>query len=181
MSDPNQTSEHVRAASGPESTGAYAPSGADARVVALLDQYLADLQAGKAPDKAKLLADHPDLAGPLQQCLSGIDFVHRAAIAQADIPAHLGDFKIIREVGRGGMGVVYEAEQISLKRKVALKVLRFGAGRGRRAHEALSARGRDRRPSATRCSGDGISSSAKTAASVSRARNCSTVAEPKKP
>ena len=56
----------------------------------------------------------------------------------------LGDFRLLREIGRGGMGVVYEAQQISLGRRVALKVLPFAAVLDSRQiarfkHEAQSA------------------------------------------
>lgn len=93
----------------------------------VLDGYLADCEAGRSPDRTRLLAAHPHLAPQLEQALAGLEFIQQATGRMAEAPAQLGDFRLLREVGRGGMGVVYEAEQISLKRRVALKVLRFGA------------------------------------------------------
>jgi serine/threonine protein kinase/Tfp pilus assembly protein PilF len=56
---------------------------------------------------------------------SGPDAAAADAAVAAGMP--LGDFRLVRELGRGGMGVVYEAEQLSLARRVALKVLPFAS------------------------------------------------------
>ncbi len=125
----SESSADRRNAAAPPATEAMHPASpldTAAELVRVLDRYMADLKSAAPPDRAKLLADHPDLATQLEPCLAGIEFISRAA-RPASSPTQLGDFRIVRELGRGGMGVVYEAEQISLRRRVALKVLRFGA------------------------------------------------------
>lgn len=114
-----------------EETQAYCSADA---VVRVLDEYLAALKAGQAPSRDELLARHPEMASQLEACLAGLDFIHEA---QASTRPHqkIGDFRIVREVGRGGMGAVFEAIQMSLGRRVALKILRFSPTSDREAVE----------------------------------------------
>jgi serine/threonine protein kinase len=111
-------------------------------------EYLEARESGRPDELSALLARHPDLADEIAAFVAGQDEMARlaaplreavtpttpggAALPSAGTgfdlaPGVLGDFRIIREVGRGGMGIVYEAEQVSLVRRVALKVLPFAA------------------------------------------------------
>ncbi|MBN1443926.1 MAG: serine/threonine protein kinase [Planctomycetes bacterium] len=76
-----------------------------------------------APSRDEIFARHPELRPRLEECFASLDFLHGIDSSGEAEPQRIGDFRIQREIGRGGMGVVYEAEQISLRRSVALKVL----------------------------------------------------------
>jgi serine/threonine protein kinase len=112
------------------------PTTEDAELAAVLDACLADLEAGRPVESDQLLAAHPAIAERLRNCLNTLNLVQVACpsltLASAsreggDATGRLGDFELVRQVGRGGMGIVYEAKQISLARRVALKVLPFAA------------------------------------------------------
>jgi serine/threonine protein kinase len=117
------------------------PAADDPRLRRAVQEYLQDLEAGRRPDRRALAGRFPDLAEQMAPYLDALDLVHAVgpmlsgpsgglsapAAAEALPVEPLGDFRIVREIGRGGMGIVYEAVQLSLGRRVALKVLPFAA------------------------------------------------------
>ena len=108
----------------------------------ILEAAIARLQAGERLEVESLTAKHPEFAAGLRELWPAVEMMVRMGDAAVEPNGHaagngqlapppehkqLGDFRLIRQIGQGGMGTVYEAEQLSMGRRVALKVLPFAA------------------------------------------------------
>jgi hypothetical protein len=117
---------------------------AESLMAQAVDEFLARRAAGDDPSVAGFVERCPDIASVLSEVLEALDVLQAIDGSLAEFPLPpgeggvrgndeqslcknvLGDYRLIRELGRG-MGIVYEAEQLSLARRVALKILSFAA------------------------------------------------------
>src|SRR5215469_16215483 len=90
-------------------------------VARIADEFTAERKRGARPDPSAYARRHPAFAHVIRQVLSALDLADLSSLSgvghtnQAAVeapPRHLGDFRIVREIGRGGMGIVYEAVQL---------------------------------------------------------------------
>jgi WD40 repeat protein/serine/threonine protein kinase len=103
----------------------------------IADEFVAAFRQGKRPSVEEFARRYPAHADEIRDMLPALVLMEKAKSADdtsgqrrrakastTAVPlSQLGDYQLLREVGRGGMGVVYEAQQLSLGRHVAIKVL----------------------------------------------------------
>lgn len=140
-----------------------AASDRDDQLAQLLARLTDDAQRGQAVDLDRVCHEHPDLSDELRELwgavmvaeaigsgspagTSGSESAYDNATLSFELPCRFGDYELLAEVGRGGMGVVYRARQISLNREVAVKMILRGqlaseVDRGRFRAEAEAAAG----------------------------------------
>lgn len=113
----------------------------NAALDAVIATYLQAIEEGQMPDRQDWLARYPELARELTAFFADLDHVDRAAgplrLTPVDVEGnatsavgttvrYFGDYELLSEIARGGMGIVYQARQQSLNRIVALKMILAG-------------------------------------------------------